>query len=620
MPDHRPPHRSRRRPQRRDPDDAAAGNVISYLVGIGVFLSVFAISLSYIGIFSQPATSRGDIDLDSKARNLVTVLTGSPGVPADWETQPSNLNRLGLLEPGTEITLSEAKIAELQPSGAVGYSDARDALGLDNHEFNLRTQPKFEGDDNRTAIDGYRLAYMGDFDGGETGTSQLESGTFSRTSASYNNTTASGDEVLEDPGDKFKDDRDFIDSHLIPRLAGIYHVEDEGSLVTSSTWWNMTDTDNHSTTLRPDKRNILAVGEFSGGTWDYADTENDRVYVAKLDLSDYDGSDVVRFNLSHHADGDGGATDLDPDEGLVQTRPVDDKTATWTDENGGFTSEGSDVNDFVNSSVTLSNGKGDHVWVALRWSTDADSLTGTGWFVSDWTIEAQKDGKWRTLATNDLDYNTTRYDVLAVGQGVEDGELSMDDVKSDIHQWIKAGGDVIGLPPHQTGGGGASSTNWLEPWIGSTGTEDNPPLTFHEAGSNTTHAHLTALHDLDYDDWPWTSEIWGVSPSDPFTWVITVEDGSGQVEPGLAVTTPDAPGDGSVLLTSVDATQLNSQERRNNFENNLVWSRYSGLFLEFGDGPGEGHTTGSAKSVTLVDATEGNLDHPNYEVFVNTWR
>lgn len=621
-----PPRRQRRRPPARD---EAAGNVISYLVGVGIFFAIFAVAISYLGIFAEPATSQSDVDLDSKARNLITVLTESTGIPSDWETQTSNLKRLGLRKPGTEITLSKAKIEALQPGGGVTYDEAKDALGLDNHEFNLRGEPKFSGDDNRTALEGYRLGYIGNFEesGTETGTSKAESGTFTETAVTYNNTTATTGALASNPGDKFKDLAPFLQRHLSLRLAGLWHNEDDkvDTAASSVTYWRVIDTSVHPRDdLDGDHRNVLATSNHSSGTWSYTDGEDDRVYAIKVNLSDYDSDDTIWLNMTHGVGGSG-SYGSPLDHGEIQSRPVDANDLTaWNDEtetnalaDEGLVDNGS-AQSFVDDTFIIEEAKGENSWISFLWDTqtgDADNQT--GWFIADWTLEGMRDGTPEDLASNSLDYKqeNSRYDVLAVGQGVEDGQLSENQPKEALKQWIKEGGDIVGLPPHDQG----SATEWLDPWL-SGPTEDNGPLTYEESSSNTTHAFLTSLHTLDYEDWPWRNEIWGIEPSDQFTWVVSVTDADGQVEPGLAVSQADATGDGNIILSSVDTTGLDPQVRRNNFENHLAWARYGGLFLELGDDPGEGHTVGSAKAVTLVDSNKGALDHPNYELFVNVWR
>lgn len=603
------------------PSDGAASTVVSYMVAIGLFFAILIMALSYVGVLTQPATDAGDIDLDSKASNVLEVLTGTPGVPSNWEDDTSNLKRLGLLKPGTGITMSQAKLEALQPGGGVTYQEARNALGLSSHQFRLQAEPQFKGDSNRTTIDGYRIGYIGKYeDGSESSGSETESQTLANTSVAFNNTLASEDGVFSNPGDKFKDDTVYVQRHLIPRMAGLWYNDDEGS--SSATAWRVLDTDVHERTLDPDHRNVLSTSEWDQGDtqWVFTDGPDDRIFAVKANLSSYDSSDTVWLNFTHHADGheDAGVV---TDGGQVQTRKVDSLTDTWDTENDGgkFWNNGT-TSDFDSSSVHITHALGENTWIAFRWSTlSTDGDDTGGWFISNWTLEAIHDGQHVVLENNTLDYNTTNVDAIVTGKGIEHGQFSEDSQSQDkdpLQQWIHAGGDVYGMAPENP-----SATTWLDPWIRSGGAEDHGPFDIVESRSNTSHSVLTNPTNLDWRDWEYTTFHWNIDPDDKFNWVLAASEENGdEIAPVLAVSQPDAPGEGNLILSSQDTESLGETARQWYLENGLVTLRYRGLFLTLGDEPSGNHTVGSADTVGLVDATEGMLNYPNYELYVDVWR
>lgn len=607
-------------PRPRGPGDGAASAVLSQMVAIGLFFAFFGMALAYVGILTRPATDVGDVDLESKAANVLSVLTSSPGVPANWEENPSSMQRMGLLKEGTTITMSRAKLEALQPGAGVTYQDAREGLGLDRHQFRLTSEPKFDGEANRSTLEEYRLAYVGKFEGGESSTSETEARTLSNTSSSFDDALADEEGELPDPGDKFKDDTWYLQRHLIPRLAGLWYNDDEGS--PSDTAWRVLDTHNHSQSLDPGHRNVLSTSTWDEGDseWFFDDVEDDRIYAMKVDLSSYDDSDKVWLNFTHHANGNT-VLGIPTDGGQVQTREVGDLTDSWSTENDGerFHDNGS-IDDFDHSSVLIEDALGEESWIAFRWRTDAtDSDNTGGWFISNWTLEGVKNGAPEDLGTRTLDYEHSLVDALVAGQGIEHGQFSENDEsqdKSPIKQWIRAGGDVFGMAPENP-----SATQWLDPWIDSGGGVDHGPYTVDDDKSNTSHALLTKTSELDWRDWTYTDFHWDIPHTADFTWVLAGQEGNGgEVAPLLAVSDPDAPGDGNIVLSSQDSPALGETARQWYMENGLVTLRYRGLFLTLGDAPSAHHTVGTADTVGLVDATDGNLDHPNYEIFVDVWR
>lgn len=605
----------------RGPSDAASGTVISYMVGIGAFLAVFAIAIGYLGVISGPGVGPGELDLDSNAHNAITVLTGSPGVPTDWEDDPDTLQRLGLLKVGTEITMDDDKVRRLQPGdGNVGYDQGRESLGLEDRGVRVQAEPLFGGETNRSALQGYRLAYVGKYDSGtESTTSATESGTFDDTAVDYNDTLADGSELLGDPGDKFQDNATWVKAHLNPRLAGLRFNEDDGSLLLDETYWHINDTDAHGQNLRPDERFILTASLHDGVSWTYNDGEQDRIYIERLDLTGYDSNDPVWFNFSHHADGDGSFLDLDSDGGIVETRPVDE-SVSWDRESVGSFADNGTATEFVNATVDITEGRGDEVYLALRWDTDGDGTTGAGWFISNWTVEAVRDGLHVTLAENRLDYTRTTLDILVAGGGIEHGQLSHSaQTKSGIKEWIENGGDVYGLGPENP-----SSRTWLEPWIDQSEGEKDLTGDVDPDESMLTHSILRTPHALPYMDWPLTEHAWGVTDSEPFTQVLVRWDSDTDPQelfPALAVSTEDAPGDGNIVVSSLHATEssVSEDQRRDYFENGLLFLRHRGLYVDWGGTPPEGSPVGSAELVGLVDADGPGIDHPNFRVTVHVW-
>lgn len=618
MPRHGPsPRRARRSQRGLTRDDRASGTIISYIAGIGIFLAIFAFALAFLSIYAEPTNPTQDVSLDSMASNTMEILLSSPGVPADWEDDPSSLQRLGLLKPGTQTTVSYQKVLKLQPgSDQVAYEDAKEALGLSDHEVLIQGKPVYSGDENRSALEGYDAGYVGDFED-DTGTERQPSvdgsATLDKTAVQFNNTVAGEETLLEDdPGDKYKDLSNHTNAHLLTRLAGMpYNDDDGGVLSTTARYWRMIDTHDHSQDLDPSKRNVLTTSKYDSG-WDYEDGENDRIYLARLDLTDWDSDDPIWFNFTHHADGVDALTDSEDDEGHVETRPVGDSDG-WTDEHDvAFISNGTSTS-FENASVDITAAQGDEVYLSLEWKTNALSGEGDGWFIGNWTIEGVRDGIHKTLEENDLDYNTTTHDVLVVGSQVNHGELSADQVKRGIQQWVWGGGDIVALGSDS----GGDSTQWLSPWLTDNFVDATGPIL--EDKSNLTHQVLNSPHILPFKEWPLSDHAYGITEDDEFTHVLVRDDGDGNVEQALSASNLDADGDGDLLLSGHRSDQLGDDERQDLFENGLIWVRHRGLYLEYGEHPHEAASAGSSQMTTLADGSQINVGYPTYKVTVHVW-
>ncbi len=619
------------------------------MVAVGLFIMAFSLVTVYLAGFAENARSSSATDLDSVADDVLTLAMGGPGTPADWDDDGGSPDRCGLMKEGTTSTVDLGKLQRFhEGTDQVSYGDARACFGADPNEVHLRTRPRI--DDVDEALDGYRVAYVGQYDtdliaGGWV--HDEESDTLAETPVSYNDTPADQPVSLDDPGDKYRDDTSWFELHLGPRLAGALWNEDDTSAVDDlvggeATNWRVVDLSNHTgITWDADQRYVLSTSrenpDWNGNSvcsgdqkcyMTYEKASSDRLVVAHLDLTGFDGDDELWLNFTHYADGTKNNTDHD--YGRVQVKDVD--APSWSALNpaspvsydgGANNSADGDHDRFqIERRSDLANHAGSDIHLAFTWVSDDDGLLepdrrGMGWFLGGITVEGVRDGEHVTLYDNPMDLapGSSGYDALYVGTDVDQSTLAPEtdmDVHSTLRAWVEAGGDIMAA-----GGTGLNAT-WVEPLVTGAPNPANGPLL--EDASDLSHPVLLEPHGLPHRSWSASDDTYGVTETDTFTRVLLRSDGAGSELPILAVSNPNRAFDGDTLFTSWTPHTIEDDERQQLYENAYMYLRYRELYLDYGGTVPAGADVGSATTRGLVDATDLDLGYVNFEVTFYVWR
>lgn len=148
-------------------------DAISPLLGFIAAIAIYAIALAvFVSFTSTPPTesSTVDADLQNRAGTTLDLLVTDSG--AGWVSDPDAMVRFGLSEDGQPNLIDYSKVEKLRKgkiqadatNGYPDYPEVKDALGLDDHQFHIRTYPVLIGvdDANWERMRGFRVAYLGD--------------------------------------------------------------------------------------------------------------------------------------------------------------------------------------------------------------------------------------------------------------------------------------------------------------------------------------------------------------------------------------------------------------------------------------------------------------------------
>lgn len=227
--------------------DDGISSILGFIVAMVMLVASTAGVAYFIATQPDPQQEEGTQGLQSAATRAVSQLVTTPGQPSDWHTDPSSLERAGLLrDTGTGI-LDLEKVQALK-EGAIDNEALLDALDLRTRGYSIHAKGEVHsnalirapsqggfsivaGDD---VDDGY-IADQGELDTGSWGDLQKVC-TFNAKCANtiHNWEFNWTDHPRNGLGDVFPDHPWWIETQLVPKMAGLRATYVQGPVLNSS--------------------------------------------------------------------------------------------------------------------------------------------------------------------------------------------------------------------------------------------------------------------------------------------------------------------------------------------------------------------------------------------------
>ncbi len=562
---------------------------------------IFAGATIFISLNISSKADDAGIDLDTVAKDALRSALTTTGSPITWNsaTDSSTLQRLGLVESGKTSTMDFSKIQALDSwvGDTSAYEDVRSAMGLSNYDFHLRTYPVFEktGPTTITGLETYRVAYVGHYDGAESAASASESAALATIDINFTNAYHDHTDPLG-YGDKWQDMYDLSASKLSTRLAGAYGATDVDP--TGRAQWRPVRT--AGTHFAAEER--VFTSSFMPGNWfTTEDVELDRLYLTEVNLTAHDTSAATTLTLRHWLRGQNAA---DESYAQVQVACTDcgDPSLVWEDATAKMYATGAGGYTFESLDVDLSSWNGKTMAVGLLWVTDQapDDDEHFGWFVAAATVSTLDAGATTTHYTNDLDYETTRYDTVIIGSDTIQATMfkditppyyNDDHLIEAIQDWVLAGGNIVAL------GTTYMDQAWLEPALTS-----GSPTPYNGAlvvgRSDLTHPILTTPFNLNHRYYTGSLQTYSGGP----TYHDIIVHQKDQTTDVPILTYSGASFDGKVVLTAWKPYNMTETERERFLVNTLTYVKFEDLFVDFGATITRDSAIGSATKTVLLNA------------------
>lgn len=190
-----------------------------------------------------------------------------------------------------------------------------------------------------------------------------------------------------------------------------------------------------------------------------------------------------------------------------------------------------------------------------------------------------------------------RYTTLVVGSEVSQTALTPAGVKQGIAEWVQDGGNLVVLGTY------SQESQWLQPIYHAAQTTANGGI----SAPDPTHPILLAPNRLGYHAYLDRGRAWDVDADAPFTHVLNRgSDGNGYQDT-IAVSHPGAYNNGTVVLTSympgtLTTPQDDAEAKR--LLHNLLSQSHNMLFIDYGPPIPPGVPVGSDSRLVAVP-------HPN---------
>lgn len=191
----------------------------------------------------------------------------------------------------------------------------------------------------------------------------------------------------------------------------------------------------------------------------------------------------------------------------------------------------------------------------------------------------------------------SRYSTLVVGAEVSQTALNAASTKHAIADWVQAGGNLVVLGTRN------QQSRWLEPIYHAAQVTANGGI----SAPDPTHPILSAPNRLAYETYLDRARAWDIKNDQPFTHILTRGETGTSREDTLAVSAPGAFNDGTVVLTSYmpgALTEPQDDAEAARLMHNLLSQSYTMLFLDYGPPIPDGVPVGSAQRLVAVP-------HPN---------
>lgn len=603
--------------------DEASATMASYVVGASVFI-IGSAFLFTIALTPPKVEGLDAADSASKAGNVLDILLGTTGYPAEWNAStlsPDRLTRLGLLEAGSSSRIDPAKFRAVSGGSLdavnwdddrVDYTEAKLALGLDGYDFHIRAFPtqQLGNAANRGVIgmQDFSVAYIGDFTNGiPSAAATAERALLAQFDIDFTNTVRT---VPTEAGSVFRDDATQLRTALVPVIGvGVPQSVINGGSAPKSDFQRVAGSvlETHLPLQLLPKPNMALALTTDGSALEYGKNRELRAFLGVANLS---GLSTATVTWKEHVNaGDAG------DYGYVEVSP--DGGATWYPLTNGLTTRSQDsplaphvpAGGYRLRTTSLSAANcapcmgASEVHVALHWVADNDNQRGSGWIVDDFAI---------TEANFLKTFEEPAFDLLVIGSDVDQNALTSAEVKHAIRDFVEVyGGRILVL-------GGQQNINWLQPLF-HVATRDSATGV---GTPDTTHPLLTVPNELDYSSYEPKDKVWdlGGQSTGLFQKVVGTGDAA-----ALAVTIPDAFGtdgaNGAIILTTYLPYKMSTDEGLSFFANALVYGKYAQLYIDYGpEVPVHGSQVAAARRTATMDATvDGSQEFVDMSIIVYVW-
>lgn len=607
-----------------------------------VAASLFIIGSSYLIQFvvEPPGSATASLEhaaLRTQGVNALDVLLGSQGVPANWDATDSSVDgalRIGLIEEGTSIRIDPSKFdaiarGKLETSssgnGAIDYAELKGKLGLEGYDFHIRAYPLISPSEAAPyGVSGYEdfeVAYVGNIDNGVWAEeAKREAHALDILAIPFKNATRASDPTA---GDVYMDASADIRDNLMPHIGNAIQqtIISSGSgtkysfyRVNASTYDPVILTTNGLT------GSAMALSEDGGAVIGYNKNRELRTIVGTIDMRSAGTSlswnewvDTDRGNGTYDC-GDYGYVELSADNGTTWQRfdVGDQRSRDCSTTIPLVTPFGTAMKERTLDLDTLCGATCDdkgEVLLAFHWVSDNDNNVGYGWVVDDVHVTSASDG---TLLRKTFESPT--YSMLIIGSNVDHNAFTPEDVKQAVRDYVDLyGGRILVV-------GGTPNANWLMRLFdvgveGGSGGISTPDV---------THPLLTLPNELDFGHYVTNGKVWDFSGSDDSA-LFHMVTGTSSSKHVLSVSQQGAWGEsstaeGAVILTTYLPYQLDQQEMRRFFANNIVYGKYHYLYLEVGPTVPEGEAVGSAtRTATMNMYRDGSQNYTEMAFIMYVW-
>lgn len=592
---------------------------------------------------------------DAEATTALDLIVHDPGRTSsgvvNWAQTPDVLTRFGLALPGQPNFVDYQKIKSMRngtltadgSNNAPDYPEVKNALGITNGDFHLRTYPVLPSmdDPHWTHETVGRVAYFGHYSGASS-PAQITA-TSTKTSSTLN-VSVTITNAGSAPAIYYADvslGNSTTGSTLVPGDERNTYLLPPGA---SQTVWVSFD-QMASWPAGTDGAHVLVTDGYGNIAVDTSDTQIGDLWV--LNAPPVGSANTYELTLSAEAPYyvTGATVKFDADNydvngahvGNVNARLVllgpnnkewQNFTFTWNTTNGkGNQAKGVFVLNCANC-TTVGN------YTAVLWNSamnrraqDVVYVAAAQMFTGKSTLDpiAQTEVTEIQALVSTTEFNPTRYDATAntagdifgddtngpsdivpvlpryqwliVGSEVSQTALNPSQTKNAIADWVAAGGNLIVLGTYQ------SQSRWLEPIYHAMQANANGAI----SAPDPTNPILVTPEHLNYDKYLDRGRAWQIDTSEPFTHVLNRGTTGTSMDDTLTYANPGSLGNGTVVLTSYMPGSLTSPQDNVEAEHllhNLMSQSYTMLFLDFGPSIPDGVAVGSDQRLVAIP-------HPN---------
>lgn len=227
--------------------DDGISSILGFIVAMVMLVASTAGVAYFIATQTDPHQEEGTQGLQSAATRAVSQLVTTPGQPGDWHTSPSDIERVGLLKDGSSDVADLNKLEAFR-DGSVDQGALLDALDLRTKGYSIHAtgevhsnaliRPPSQGGFSIVAgddVDDPHIADQSEFDTGSWGDLQKVCKFNTKCADTIHNWefdwTAHPSQGL---GDVFPDHPWWIETQLVPQVAGLRATYVQGPVLNSS--------------------------------------------------------------------------------------------------------------------------------------------------------------------------------------------------------------------------------------------------------------------------------------------------------------------------------------------------------------------------------------------------